>query len=157
MTIELIKKVNALLGEEVDYLPWNIRDVEIFYGTPPVPVHGLEYVFARHNRAQTKRVGSLTGKGCYVNNINKSGIIEFATLRGTVTGGGVEIAEATGIAFPMNIVDKSSGGTSQVAALSCRRVGTPEWRRDEFPGLAIFTFECDNLVISEGVRLPDLS
>jgi len=151
--LDLIAQVKALLSNEVDYIPHDIRDVLVLYGLPPVPVYGLEYVFARHNEPQTRLVMSLTGKGVFVPNQNKSGVIEFAVLNGTVTGAGIQIVEMLGMPFPMVITDKSSGGLSTVVALSARLIGTPEWRREALPGLDIYTFACDDLFISTGLRL----
>ena len=155
MALDLIKKVKELLGTEVNYLPHDIRDVLVLYSVPPVPVRGLEYVAAWYSTPQTRLVMGLTGNGVYINNNNKSGIIEFATITGTVTGAGVQVAELTGIPFPIVITDKSSGGTSSVAALSCRLITTPEWRRAALPGVDVFTFAAERLEISTGVRLAD--
>ncbi len=153
MSFDLLSKVNDVLKDRVDFLPYNLRDVLVLYGVPPTPIKGLGYVFARHNRSQTRLVMGLSGKGVYLNSKNKSGIIEFATMTGSGTGGIVQLFELTGIPMPIIVQDIASGGTSLATAPSCRRIGTPEWRREKFPGVDIFTFACDNLVISDGVRL----
>lgn len=154
MTAALIKAVKGLMGDKVDYMPHSLANAVVLYGVPPVPVRGLDYVFARYKHPQNRLVMSLNGKGVYVSNNNKSAIIEFGILNGTVTGAGVQIAELVGIPFPIILTDKTSGGTSTCIALSCRRVGTPEWRREKLPGVDIYTFETDRLLMSTGVRLP---
>ncbi len=155
MSLDLIKQVNALLGDEIAYIPYDLRDTLILYGLPPVPVKGLEYVWADYSQPQTGLIMSLNGNGAYVPNNNKSGIIEFATMTGTVTGGGVQILDMLPIPVPIVITDTASGGTSTVVSLSSKLVKTPEYRRAAVPGVDIFTFVCKDLYISTGVRLAE--
>jgi hypothetical protein len=95
----------------------------------------------------------LGGNGVFVGNQNKSGIIEIAVLSGTITVGGLQVMELTGIPFPIIATDKATGGTSGFVASACRRVSTPEWRRAKFPNFEIFTYATPSLIISEGIRL----
>jgi hypothetical protein len=151
--LDLIKKYNDLFGSNINYRPYNIKNTQFLYGAPPVPITGLQYVFAKHDYAQTKLVKCLTGKGIFVSNQSKSGLIELALMQGSPTCAGIQIVDFTGIPFPILITDLDSGGTSTVIASACRRVDTPEWRREAMPGLSIFTFATPRLLISDGLRL----
>lgn len=153
MSASLIKKIKELFGNRVNYRPYNIRSTEIMYGTPPTPILGLAYVFARHNRPQTKLIMGFTGTGPFVSNNNSSGIIEIGIMTGSASCAGIEVMDLTGIPFPIIVTDKDSGGTSTVVASACRRTDTPEWRRDKLPGISIFTFSTPRLLISDGLRL----
>ncbi|MCP4709222.1 MAG: hypothetical protein GY869_11405, partial [Planctomycetes bacterium] len=98
--VELIKSIVGADGE-VNYEPWSMDDVKIFYGIPPIRVRGFEYVIARHNFPQWKLVMSLTGSGVFVPNNNKSGTIEIGILNGSASVAGVDIIQLTGIPFPL--------------------------------------------------------
>ena len=150
---DFIGKIKDVFGDKVNYKPYDLRDTVIMYGVPPVPIKGLEYVYAQHMQPRTKLVMSLTGDGVFVGNQNQAGIIEIDIMTGSVSCAGIEVMELTGIPFPMAITDKSTAGTSTVLASACRRVGTPEWRREAFPGISVFTFATPRLLISDGLRM----
>lgn len=150
----LIEAVNKLVGD-VNYLPYSMADTFMTVGAPPVTVKGLQYVFAnRMNRSVGMRM-SLNAKGIYLDNQNKSGIVEFAVLSNTVTTGAMELMNLTGIAGPIFITDKSTKGTSTVLGTKAKLIQTPEWRRSKFPNLQIFTYHVASLNISHGVRFAE--
>lgn len=151
MSKTLINKINNILGKP-NYLPYNITDTVILLGTPQVPMLGVQYVWANYDAPQTTMIKSLNGKSIWVSNNNKTGTIEFALLPGTISNGEIEILTLTGLPFPINIIDKATGGTSRVLANSCRLITTPEWRRDLMPGLNVYTFACNRLDIAHGIR-----
>jgi hypothetical protein len=140
--------------DQLAYLPYSINDVAVAFGAPPAPIVSLDYVFARHNAPQNKMFSSLTGSGVFVVNANQSGIVEFGIMNGSISAGVIEVAQTLGIPFPITITDLSSGGTSSVLATACREVETPEWRREAFPGVRVYTFETPRLLIFHGIRLP---
>lgn len=152
---ELIKSINKVVGGNVNYLPYDISQIVITYGVPPIPIRGLEYVWAKHNNPQKKLVMSLNGKGVFVSNNNTSGIIEIALLGESVSCAGIQAMGLTGIPFPIAISDMTTGATSSVLASACQLVETPEWRREKMPSLNIFTFATPKLIISNGLRLPE--
>jgi len=149
----LVKAFTGFGEAKPDYMPWNIGDIKITVGAPPIHVQGLKYVFARHNVPQTQMIMSLTGKGVFASNKNNSGIIEFALLRGVEAGAVVQVLDYAGIPYPISVVDTATGGSSMAAGSACRLVGTPEWRREMFPGFEIYTFATVRLLISTGARL----
>lgn len=154
----IITKLSTLIGDEVDYLPYNIREQKIFYGAPPIEIkNGLQYVFARLKEPRSKLIMGLNAKGVFVNNLNTSGVVEIALMNGVASCGVIQSINATGIPLPITGVDLQSGGTSGFLATACRLVATPEWRRGKFPGLSIFTFETERLIISGGIRLATQS
>jgi hypothetical protein len=148
----LIKTINQSSRKRPRFIPHNIKEVEVFYGLPPVRVEGLQYVSGRHNNPQTRRIPSLTGHGAFVSNLDKSGIIEIGVLDGSSTCASIQVTDALGIPFPIAVTDLNTAGTSTLAGSACRLVGTPEWRRGLFPGSKIYTFEVDALMISDGLR-----
>lgn len=154
MSAAIAKLLGAFTGEKVDYVPYDIENTKIYYGVPPFKIGGFDYVFARRNNPETGMIMGLTGTGVFVDNINKSGIIEIGLQNGSLSGGAMQIANLTGIPFPITITDTSSKGTSTVLGTACRLTKTPEWRRALFPSLTIYTLETPNLLISQGVRIP---
>jgi len=142
------------LVPEIAYLPHSISDIKIIYGVPPVPIIGLNYIWAKHNVPQVKLFKCLTSSGVFGSNLNTSGIIEIGILDGSLSCGGIQIMGLTGIPFPIIVTDLNSGGTSTVVATACRQAGTPEWRKEAFVGVQIFTFETPRLLISQGIKLP---
>lgn len=148
--------LNLLGGHDgLYYRPYSPNDIVISAGLPPVLVSGWDYVFAHYNKPQTKRFGNLGGRGRFVNNIDKSGIIEIGILQGAIAGGILDVLSSVGIAIPIVLIDIGSGGTSGVLATSCCRVETPEWRREAIPGIIPFTFEATFMAISSGIQLPE--
>lgn len=154
MSAAIAKLLGAFTGGKIDYLPHDIGNVKIMYGLPPVKLGGFDYVMAYRTNREASLVMSLTTSGVFVNNRNKAGIIEFGLLEGSLSGGAVQIANMTGIPFPVAITDTSSMGTSTVLGSACRAIRTPEWRRALFPSLTIYTLHTPRLLISQGVRLP---
>jgi len=148
----LIEKVNIAMGEHVNYRAYNLRDTKILFGVPPVPIKGIDYIMAQHLESQNNLVMGLTGKGVFVSNNNKSGIIEIGLMAGSVSCAVMEVATLAGIPFPIFVNDNKSYGTSNVVATECKRIGTPQWRRSAVPGLEIFTFHTPLLVMSGGIR-----
>ena len=149
----LIKEISKHFGDFPVYKAHNLREVTFLYGTPPVRIVGLQYVLARHNYQQTIPKQCLTGKGVFLANKNNSGIIELGIMTGSASCAGIQVMDFTEIPFPISVSDGTSGGTSTVVASACRRIGTPEWRREKEPGLTIFTFYATRLLISDGLRL----
>jgi hypothetical protein len=152
---DLLNRINTLLGRRVVYIPYNLSKVDLLVGSPPLPIHGVQYIVASHSNPQTRRIMSLTGKGRFVGNLNQSGIIEFALQSTTVSTGILEVLNLTGVPFPISVIDRTTNGSSAVFASQCRRVGTPEWRRAAAPDLEIFTFSTIKLIRLEGVREQD--
>ena len=151
---EIVSIVNELVGD-VNYIPYNINDTVLTIGLPPVRVKGLEYVFARRLNQKVKLEMSLTGNGKFIENQNRSGIIEFSIMSNTVSAGALQLLELTGLELPIISYDKSCRGTSFIAATRCRLIQTPEWRRARFPNLSIFTFQTPDLTLSNGVRFAE--
>lgn len=149
--LELIKKVVGAV-DRVDYVSYNFKDVLFLYGAPPINVSGLHYVFARHNFPQRKMIMDLRAKGFAASNRNKSGIIEFGILEGSISTAAIEVIQLTGIPAPINVIDRSSNGLSTVTCKSAVQVGTPEWRREKLPGISVYTFETAELYIARGPR-----
>ncbi len=154
MSSAIAKLLGAFTGGKVDYVPYSMDDVVIMYGVPPFKVGGIDYVFAQRTNDEVRMVMGLNGKGVFIENKNKSGIIEFGLQNGSLSGGAIQVANMTGIPFPVAITDKSSKGTSTVLGSACRLIQTPGWRRDLFPGLTIYTLHTPRLLISQGVRIP---
>lgn len=150
---ELTKQIQEMFSDEPNFRPYNIKNNIILYGAPPVPFKGINYLYSRYNNPQTKLVMCLKGTGIFVSNRDQSGIIEVGILDGSVSCAGIQVMESTGIPFPIAVIDTDSGGLSSIAASACRRVGTPEWRRDKVVGIKTFTFETPRLFISDGLRL----
>ncbi|MCK5610778.1 hypothetical protein KAR91_53390 [Candidatus Pacearchaeota archaeon] len=152
MSNALIRAVQDSLGGAVDYLPYNINDTIVTYGTPPIPLKGLEYVMATHNNAQVRLIMSLTAKGVFVGNLNGAGIIEVGLMADCASAGAIQAYSFTGVPMPIFSTDAKTGGTSLVAAAECRLIKTPPWRRALAPGITIFTFSTPRLIINHGVR-----
>jgi hypothetical protein len=137
------------------YRPYSVTDVKISVGFIPKLMGAWHYVMAKHNAPQNKRFGSLAGSGVFVGNQNKSGIIEIGMLDGTLDAAISDIFNAVDIAFPIAVIDIGTAGTSGIIALACKRVETPEWRRDALPDITTFTFEAHHLEMSWGLRIPE--
>jgi hypothetical protein len=136
------------------YRAYSPKDIVISLGIPPENLGAWDFVWARYNKPQVKRFPNLGGRGTFVNNKDKSGIIEIGVAQSSVDCGMMDVLEALGIAIPITVIDAGTAGTSGVLATSCRRVETPEWRRDAMPGIIPFTFEATFMTISWGVQLP---
>ena len=150
----LTKIVNSISADgNVNYQAYDIRDTNFFYGVPPVPIIGVDYISASFTAARTRMFRCLTGNAVHASNLNISGTIEVGLLSGSVSGAAIQMMNFTGVPFPIFIEDGKSGGTSTVTGTACRLIDTPEWRRDRTPGLDIYTFSVDKLVISHGIRL----
>jgi hypothetical protein len=149
----LIQIISGVLGDII-YTPHSMANVEVRIGVPPLPLKGLGYVFAYHNNPQSKMIMSLNGKGVFVGNRNKSGVVELGIMDATISTAELQILEMTGIPFPIVITDTSTAGTSTVVGSACRRVGTPQWRREASPSLQIYTLATPRLLVSGGIRLP---
>ncbi|MCP4537160.1 MAG: hypothetical protein GY832_08425 [Chloroflexi bacterium] len=150
---DLINKINNLVGGDVHYLPYNIKNTKVTYGVPPVPIRGIQSLFARHSSRQVRRVGSLTSKSVFVSNKNQAGVIGFVLMAGTVSCAAIEVMALSGIPFPITGTDVSTGGSGLFLGTACRPIGTPEFRREAMPGFTVYTFEVDRLIINQGVRL----
>lgn len=138
------------------YRPYSPKDIVISVGIPPEKLGAWDFIWARYNKPQVKLFKSLGGRGTFAKNTDKSGIIEIGVMQSSIDCGMMDIMELMGIAIPISIVDIGTGGTSGVLATSCRRVETPEWRRDAMPGITLFTYEASFMSISWGVQLPGL-
>ena len=154
MSTAIAKLLGAFSGAKIDYVPYSMEDVVIMYGIPPFKIGGLDYVFAQRANPDAAMVMGLNAKGIFVDNRNKSGIIEFGLQNGCLSSGAVQVANMTGIPFPVIVTDKSSAGTSTVLGSGCRVIETPGWRRALFPTLTIWTLHTPRLLISQGVRIP---
>lgn len=153
MSADLIKSINEFFGDRLNYKPYNIRTTDILYGTPPVPIKGWQYLAAKHDAPQTRLVKSLTSGGVFVSNQCSAGTIEIGLLANSVSVAAIQVIELLGIPFPILVNDKDAI-LSTVVASACRRVDTPEWRRESTPGINVFTFATPRLLISDGLRLP---
>jgi len=151
---ELIKQINKLQPRDVNYIPYNLKkDTIITYGTPPVPIVGLESFSATYLQPRSKLVMCLTGKGVFVSNQNRSGLIELVLLSGSVSCGAIQALEAVGIPMPLGAIDNKSAGTSFMLGSACRLIQTPPWRRAARPDRVVFTFHTPRLIVSTGIRL----
>lgn len=155
MTSTLAKILTGDILDRVVYTPHNMSNVRLFYGVPPVPISGLDYVFATYDNPQTYLKMGLDGKGRYIANRNRSGSIEFAIIDGSLSNGIMQLALLTGIPFPIVVTDARSGGTSFVAAGAATRVDTPQWRKELTVGMQVYTFKTAQLFMSAGVKLPE--
>lgn len=151
----LAKILTGDIFDRLAYAPHNMADVRLFYGVPPVPMSGLDYVFATFDNPQTQLKMGLTGKGRYIHNKNQSGTIEFALIDGSVSNGIMQLSLLTGIPYPIVVYDTNSAGTSWIAAGSATRVGTPSWRKDLAVGMQIYTFKTAQLFMSTGIKKPE--
>jgi len=153
--MSLVSLIKEAFSDQPNLRAYDIGEVKILYGVPPVKIVGLEYIFAKHDAPQTRHIKCLTGGGPFVGNVSSAGIIELGILTGSASCAGIQVMEMTGIPFPISVADLGTGGTSFVAASACRRVDTPEWRREAISGLTIFTFKAARLAMSDGLRLVD--
>lgn len=153
---ELSKAIESLGGGKPQYVAYNVGHTKVFYGTaPPVPIVGWDYFAASHTSAQSKHVASFGTAGVFVSNLNSAGIIEIGIMSTSISCGAIELIDATGAAFPINAVE-TTAVMSFVAGTACRKIEVPEWRRELMPGLSVYRFEASRLIISTGVRLPQL-
>lgn len=143
-----------LSGPEIQYTRWNFNDTKIVVGAPPFPLDGLDFITARYAAPQAKLFKCLTGGGIFASNVNQSGIIEIGIAQWAVGNGSFQIADLTGIPFPVMIEDIASGGTSTVIASACRQTDKPAWTRQAIPGVYTYTFETPRILISHGIHLP---
>lgn len=141
---------------QLELLAYSFNDTKVLIGAPLKPLLGLEYVSARHLNPQTKRFQCLSGRGVFASNTNQAGIIEIGLLRGSPAQGSIELAQLSGIPYPIIMQDIASGGSSQVVATACQMTSTPEWKREAVPGVNVFTFETTRLFIAHGLQLPYL-
>jgi hypothetical protein len=155
----IAKLVTGYFTGESDIVltPYDFNDTKVLLGVPPTPLIGLDYISVRHTNRKAKRFQCLTGSATFCSNVCTAGVIELGMLSGSLSQGHIQINDFTGIPFPILILDKSSGGTSTVAGTGCQLIETPEWRRDAVPGLTIWTFEADRLLVSHGIHLPEVS
>lgn len=144
----------APLRDEMSLLSYSFTDTKILLGAPPFPLVGLQYVSARHINPQVKRFQCLSGRGAFAHNVNQAGVVEIGMLRGSPAQGQIEIAQVTGIPYPIVVQDLASGGTAQVLATACQLVKTPDWKREAVPGVNVYTFETTRLFIAHGIQLP---
>jgi hypothetical protein len=155
MSGTLAKLLTGDILDRVAYAPHNMAKVRLFYGVPPVPISGLDYVFATYDNPQTMLKMGLDGKGRYIQNRNLSGTIEFGIIDGSASNGIMQLALLTGIPYPIAIIDEQSAGTSFVAAGAATRVGTPEWRKELTVGMQVYTFKTAQLFMSTGIKKPE--
>ena len=149
----LTDSIDRVFGKNGHFVSYTLTDNKVYIGIPPSLIFGLSYVYAKHNNSQTIPFMSLTGNGIFVSNKNQSGIIELGVINGSPSNAYIQLLEIAGVPFPIKVTDLKSGDTSFVGALSCRRVGTPEWRRANLPSLTIHTFYSPSLLLSDGLRL----
>ena len=141
-------------GPQIQYTKWNFNDTKIVVGAPPMPLDGLDFIIARHKAPQTKMFSCLTSKGVFASNSNQAGIIEIGVAQWAITNGAFQLADLTGIPFPVVTEDISSGGTSSVIASACRQTERPDWRRAAIPEVYTYTFETPRMIVSHGIHLP---
>jgi hypothetical protein len=151
----LINKINNLLGDRPHYVAYDMSEVQVMVGLPPLVLKGIQYVTAVHRAPQNKLVMGLGGSGTHVGNFNQSGIIEIGMMATTAHTASIDVLDLTGIPFPITIIDKTTTATAAVYGAKCRRVGTPEWRRTLAPELEIYTFNSDRLAMTGGIRKGD--
>lgn len=152
---EITNALNSIGGNaEVNFTPYNIKNVHIFYGLPPVPIVGLDYVEARNERPKTTLVKCLTGNAVHVDNVNQTGTIQLGLMSGSPSGGAIQLLDYTGVPFPIFIQDGNSLA-SVVIGIDCRLAETPAWRKAASPGLDIYTFSCKSVTMIHGMRVVE--
>ncbi len=151
LTAQLLKTFAS--GGDINYEPYDMRKVRVFYGLPPIPINGLAYITAQFKAPRTRDVDCLSGDGVIVDNSNKSGTIELGLMSGSVSAGAIQVTGYMQQPFPLIIEDESSGGTSTVVAPACRLADTPVWRREARPGIDVYTFTAPRMAIVHGMRL----
>lgn len=150
---ELTSALNSIGNmENINFVPHDPRSIKIFYGIPPIPFVGVEFVEAKFDAPRTKMVKCLTGGGVHVDNKNSAGEVSIGILEGSLTGGAIEVMNFTGVPFPVFIYDAGSAA-STVVALDCRLVDTPIWKRAAAPGIDVYTFSCKSMFMMHGIRL----
>lgn len=152
---KLAKILDALSSSpEVQYTRWNFNDTKIALGAPPFPLDGLDSIVVRHAAPQAKLFQCLTGGGVFASNANQSGTITIGVAQWAIANGAFQIANLTGIPFPVIIEDISSGGTGTVIATACRQTENPDWVRRALPEVYMYTFSTPRLLISHGIHMP---
>lgn len=151
MSVALIKAIEERVGQ-LHYAPYNIEDILVSIGLPPVPIVGLHYIIARYNRDRSRLRNDLRGGGVFVNNLNSSGVVEIGLLSESASAATIVTYARAGVAFPIASTDTQTLGTSSIAATECKLIRTPEWRRDRTVGVTVFTFETPRLLVNHGLR-----
>jgi hypothetical protein len=139
---------------KVDYNPYSLERIEIYYGLPPIAIKGFSSVMARWNQPQTKLITDLAGRGKFIANKNQSGQIQIGMLQGVLGCGILQALHLSGIAFPLVVIDLNSKGSSFAVGTACRATESPDWAKTRKPGIAIYTFETPRLIISDGIIPP---
>lgn len=149
------KILDALATDgDINYEPYDLSKVKVFFGLPPVPLRGVSYVRAQYKAPRTRQVDCLTGGGTHLDNINNSGIVEVGLMAGSVSGGAVQVLDFVKQPMPIYIEDDTGEGTSTVVALSCRLSHISDYQRAAKPGLDVYTFTAVNMGIVHGMRIP---
>jgi hypothetical protein len=151
LTVQLLKALAA--DSNVNYEPYNLRDTQVFYAIPPIPITGIDTIRAHYTAPQTRMIPSLVGGGIHVDNINTSGYVELGMMAGSVSGGAIQVMAAMKQPFPIIIEDGKSGGSGTVVATECRLGVTPPFRREALPGIDLYTFTAAKIAIVPGMRL----
>jgi len=138
---------------DVNYEPYNIKDTNVFYGIPPVPMLGVNRISAQYMAPRARLVHCLTTKGIHVGNLNTAGFIELEIMSGSVSGGAIQVIGYMEQPVPMFIEDSKSGSTSTIIAPECRLVDTPAWHREASPGVDVWIFSAPKMTIIHGMRL----
>ena len=150
----LTQLVNSVTADgDVHYVPYDIRDTNIFYGIPPIPIRGLNRVSVDYIAPRAAHFSCLTGKGCHAGNKNTAGIIELELMAGSVSGGATQVLSFLEQPMPFFIEDGQSGGTSLIIAPECRLLQTSPWKREATPGTDTYVFSSVRMSIIHGMRL----
>lgn len=152
--ISLVKALKENISG-TDYLAYNINDTKVAVGLPPVPMVGIEYVSASMLNNQVTRMSTLNNKGVFVSNGNMAGVVEIGLLSESASVGAIQAYSLVGLPIPIYSTDIKTAGTSFIFADACRVVKTPQWKRAAAPGITIFSFETNRLIISHGLRLSE--
>ncbi len=152
--IALIAQLLKVAGDEnINYEPYDLRQIDVFYGLPPIPIKGISYINAQYTAPRTKLVSSLNGGGVHVDNSNIGGVVELGVMAGSVSGGAIQVMGLLAQPFPIIIEERTSGGSATVVATECRLADTPVWRREARPGIDVYTFTAPLIAIVNGMRL----
>lgn len=151
----ILRDLNEAIGQ-VTYIPYNMKEIFVSYGMPPVPLTGIDFISAAFVKPRVKSIPSLTGPGVFAKNKNQEGFIEIGILSSSLSSGAIQLLDYTGINFPVIAADGTTRGTSFIAGTKCRLIQTPEWRRDRVVGVTVFTFLTTRLIISHGLRAMEI-
>jgi len=138
-------------------LPYCFTDTVVTYGSPLVPMSGLDSVKCRFLQPRAKRFSSLGGGAAFLSNRNTGGLIELRFLQGSFSVAIVEMFNASGVPMPCVISDISTGGTASVIGTGCRVTDIGEFAREGEAPLVTIILEADRMVLFNGLRLPQIT